>query len=41
MSKIFNVSAKIVGNFRFGIAKINEFYGSTEGNCSVGNISGK
>lgn len=26
---------------RFGIAKINEFYGSTEGNCSVGNISGK
>jgi len=26
---------------RFGRPMINEFYGSTEGNCSVGNISGK
>lgn len=26
---------------RFGIKQINEFYGSTEGNCSVGNFSNK
>jgi len=26
---------------RFQIPMVNEFYGSTEGNCSVGNISGK
>ena len=26
---------------RFNIKQINEFYGSTEGNCSVGNFSNK
>ena len=26
---------------RFSIPQICEFYGSTEGNCSVGNICGK
>ena len=26
---------------RFNIEQINEFYGSTEGNCSCGNFSNK
>ena len=25
---------------RFGVAKICEYYGSTEGNCSISNLTG-